>query len=158
MATPARRRPTQRELARRAGVCVRTLQSYARAGVNIASIRAIRRHQRTLRHGGLMQGRADRGGDLYRAKVALTKAKADRAEIEADNLRASLIDIADVKADLLRIGSTVKALLLRLESDLPPMLANREPPEMAEAIRARSDSLLSELSDPGTYAGIGNVA
>lgn len=157
MATP-HRRPTQAELARRAGVCVRTLQSYARAGVNVGSLRAIRHHQRTLRHGGLMQGRADRGGDLYRAKVALTKAKADRAEIEAESLRASLIDVADVKAALLAIRETVGAALLAMVGDLPPMLANREPPEMAEAIRARSDSLLAVLSDPGTYAGIGNVA
>ena len=157
MATP-HRRPTQAELARRAGVCVRTLQSYARAGVNIASLRAIRKHQAGLRHAGILPMGVGRCPDLAAARLALIRARADKCELEAATLRESLIDVADVKAALLAIRETVGAALLAMVGDLPPMLANREPPEMAEAIRARSDSLLAVLSDPGTYAGIGNVA
>ena len=158
MATPARRRPTQRDLARRAGICVRTLQSYARAGVNIASLRAIRKHQAGLRHAGILPMGVGRCPDLAAARLALIRARADKCELEAAALRESLIDVAAAKAALLAIRETVGAALLAMVDDLPPMLANREPPEMAELIRARSDSLLAVLSDPGTYAGIGNAA
>jgi transcriptional regulator with XRE-family HTH domain len=158
MATPARRRPTQRELARRAGVCVRTLQSYARAGVNIASLRAIRKHQAGLRHAGILPMGVGRCPDLAAARLALIRARADKCELEAAALRESLIDISGVRRDLLAIRETVGAALLAMVDDLPPMLANREPPEMAEAIRAHTDGLLRRLSDPGAYAGIGNVA
>ena len=132
--------------------------NYTDARVNVASLAAIRRHQAGLRHGGILPGCADRGSDIYKARLALIRARADKAELEAAALRESLIDVAAAKADLLAIRETVGAALLAMVDDLPPMLANREPPEMAELIRARSDSLLAVLSDPGTYAGIGNVA
>ena len=157
-----RRRPTpkktQREIASAAGISRRTVQIYKKCGVDVQSIAAIRRHQRTLRHGGLMQGRADRGGDLYRAKVALTKAKADRAEIEAGNLRASLIDIAEVRRDLLAVVGTVTTELLALADALPALLAGKEPAEMAVEISVSTDRLLHRLADPASYRHVGNSA
>ena len=157
-----RRRPTpkktQREIASAAGISRRTVQIYKKCGVDVQSIAAIRRHQRGLRHNGILPGQAARSPDLAAAKLALLRAKADKAEIEADNLRSSLIDIAEVRRELRLIVATVTAELLALADTLPALLAGREPAEMAVEISVSTDRLLHRLADPASYRHVGNSA
>ena len=147
-----RRQPTQRELAARYGLSRRTIASYRAAGVNVASAAAVRRHQQTLRHCGLLPGRSAPGSALARAKLALLSAKADKAELRARQLRRDLVPADQVRADVERIRATVERELLALADSLPPALAGREPGEMEPAIRDATTRTLARLADVAAFA------
>lgn len=154
-----RRRPTpkktQREIASAAGVSRRTVQIYKKCGVDVQSIAAIRRHQRGLRHNGILPGATIPDSPLAVAKFNLLRARADKAELEAAALRESLIDISGVRRDLLAVVGTVTTELLALADALPALLAGKEPAEMAVEISVSTDRLLHRLADPAGYVGNG---
>lgn len=139
---------TQKEMARRVGVNKSVITKYKALGVDVTDEDAVRRHKAENKRGGQPN---ESYGDLRAEKLRLTKAQADRAELEVRRLRRELVAVEEVRADLLRIGSTVKALILRLESDLPPTLHGLEPAEMQLRIRESVDKILSQLSEMASY-------
>lgn len=52
-----------------------------------------------------------------------------------------------VEEALIRIGSAVKAAVMRMEADLPPMLEGMEPASMQKIIREKVDEVMQTLSD-----------
>jgi hypothetical protein len=52
-----------------------------------------------------------------------------------------------VEEALIRVGSAVKAAIMRMEADLPPMLDGMDPPSMQRAIRGKVDEVMAVLSD-----------
>jgi len=52
-----------------------------------------------------------------------------------------------VEESMLRIGAAVKAAIMRMEADLPPMLEGMTPAGMQKVIREKVDEVLSTLSD-----------
>ncbi len=146
-----KRKPTQVEMAARAGISRRTIQGYRAAGVDTHDIRAIKRHMRDLRHGGVVGEHADRSGSLHAARTALTKAQADKAELRARQLRRELVPVEDVRADVLAIKRTVADALDIFAESLPDRLAGLEPAEMEAVIRNATQTMLERLSDVVTY-------
>ena len=59
----------------------------------------------------------------------------------------SYVSRAMVEESMLRIGAAVKAAIMRMEADLPPMLEGMAPAGMQKVIREKVDELLSTLSD-----------
>lgn len=146
-----RRRPTQRELADRYGISRRTVQAYAKCGVDVFNARAVRHHQAGLKHGGLLPGRAAAGTPLVRARAALTKAQADRAELIVRRLRRELVDVELARSELQLIRACVRAELEPLILSLPPQLAGQPPDEMERVIRGAVTAALERLSDVRTF-------
>ena len=106
---------------------------------------------RGLRHGGVLVGRLGRDEDLAHARLLLTRARADRAELVAAELRRSLVSTESVRADLRRIRDTVSRELNALVDALPDKLAGLEPGEMSLVVGAATDATLRHLADAGAY-------
>lgn len=54
---------------------------------------------------------------------------------------------ATVDDALIRIAAAVKAAILRMEADLPPMLEGADPPTMQRIIRGKVDEVMAMLSE-----------
>jgi hypothetical protein len=61
-------------------------------------------------------------------------------------LNQSYISMEDVKSAYIKLGSVIRAGIMRLQADLPPVLEGRSPAEMAKRIGEAADKLLTELS------------
>jgi hypothetical protein len=61
-------------------------------------------------------------------------------------LNQSYISMEEVKAAYIKLGSVIRAGIMRLQADLPPVLEGRSPAEMAKRIGEAADKLLTELS------------
>lgn len=139
-------KPTMAQMAERIGCTPQTLRKYRdMAGVDITDEEAVRAFRNTLRFGDVPT--AAGAPDIRAEKLRLTKAQADRAELEVRRLRGELIPLAEVREALVRIGGAVKAHLLRFENDLPPRLHGLEPGDMQIPIREAVDTVLCRLSD-----------
>lgn len=141
----------QKDMAKRMGLSTETISRYKRQGVDITSEDAIRAHQLTKRDRGI--ARVKTTGDLHAEKLRLIKAQADKAELEVRRIKRELVPVEEVRTDLLRIGSVVKALIVRLESDLPPVLHGLEPADMQLRLRESCDGILMQLSEMSAYIG-----
>ena len=148
----APRRRTKSAIAAAVGVSRRTLSNYERAGCDVTSLPAIRRHMATLRHGGTMPAIAARGSPLAAARLALTNARADKAELECRRLHRELVSVDEVRGDLASIRDAVKVALAELVDTLPARLAGLGPPEMERVIAEHTSATLARLADADTYA------
>ena len=146
-----KRKQTQRQMAARANISRRTLQAYKAAGVDVTSLQDIKRHQSELRHSGILPQREPPSSALSRAKVALTKAQADKAELHARRLKRELVPATQVRADVAAIQAAVSSALDCFCESLPSRLAGMSPPEMECIIRSATQSLLERLSDVAAY-------
>jgi hypothetical protein len=52
-----------------------------------------------------------------------------------------------VREALIKVGTTFKAAVLRMEADLPPMLEGASPAQMQRIIREKVDEVLRALSE-----------
>jgi hypothetical protein len=59
----------------------------------------------------------------------------------------SYVSRAMVEESMLRIGAAVKAAIMRMEADLPPMLEGMAPAGMQKVIRAKVDETMAMLND-----------
>lgn len=143
---------TLREVAAKVGCTIRALSKYKLEGVDVYDVEAVRKHRESKRTGDVP--RAGNDPDIKEEKRRLTKAQADKAELEVRRLRGELVPVAEVREDMLRIGGAVKAAMLRLENDLPPRLHGLEPGAMQVPIRESIDGILAQLSEmtSGVYA------
>lgn len=57
------------------------------------------------------------------------------------------IPAVKVREDLIRIGSALKAGLMRMEAELPPLLDGMTPAKMQKTIRQHLDEILTRFSD-----------
>jgi hypothetical protein len=53
----------------------------------------------------------------------------------------------DVKDAFTKLGSIIRAGIMRMQSDLPPALEGQSPSRMAKIIGESSEKLLTELSE-----------
>jgi phage terminase Nu1 subunit (DNA packaging protein) len=68
-------------------------------------------------------------------------------KIELKKLEDTCIDIVDVRNAFYKLGSVIRAGLLRMQADLPPTLEGQSPSRMAKIIGESSEKLLTELSE-----------
>ena len=68
-------------------------------------------------------------------------------KIELKKLEDTCIDMVDVQNAFYKLGSVIRAGLLRMQADLPPGLEGQSPSRMAKIIGESSEKLLTELSE-----------
>lgn len=88
------------------------------------------------------------GEELFEARLKKIQAEARSATLKASQLEGTLIDLAEAKAAVTRIGSITKSLLQRLRADLPPAMEGESPSRMADIISQAVEAILIQLSDP----------
>jgi hypothetical protein len=71
------------------------------------------------------------------------KIQAHKYEVEIGNYTKN----SEIRENILRIGSAVKAALLRYESDLPPMIAGLTESKIQKVVREKNNLILSMFSN-----------
>lgn len=127
------------QLAKRYGITARHLARLKKAGVDIHDERAVYDFRN-------QHGRPD-SVDYAAERAAKTRAERQLVEHKLDVLRRNHVPVSEVREDLLRIGSAIKAQMLRLEVDLPPVLEGLTAAQMQARIREKADLILSLWSD-----------
>lgn len=94
---------------------------------------------------------------IIRQLSAVTdKSQAQTVKLQIDGLlnayklreaAGKYVSRAVVEEALIRIGSAVKAAIMRMEADLPPMLEGMEPAAMQRTIRGKVDEVMATLAD-----------
>ena len=105
-------KPTRAALCRKYKITAGTLKAWEAEGIDIhddeaMTERAARKHKPS-------------GEELFQARLKKLQAEARSATLKASQLEGTLIDLAEAKAAMARIGSITKCLLLRMQADLPP--------------------------------------
>ena len=88
--------------------------------------------------------------DLRKERIRLCKAQAEKAELELKLRRGELIARDEVKSDFTAIAQAVRAMLMSMETALPPLLYGKALMEMRGVIHKelyRSLTLLSERAE-----------
>lgn len=139
-------KPTLADIAHAVGCSVATIKGYrSQLGDRVYDIPFMIAHRQGLKGGGAPYTKSS--PDQAAAKLRLTNAQADIAELAAARKRGDQVDVSSVREDMLRIGGAVKASMLRLESDLPPLLVGLEAGAMQTRIRESTDAILLQLAD-----------
>lgn len=125
-------------ICRKYKITAATLAAWQAEGIDIhddqaMTERAARKHKAT-------------GQDLFEARLKKLQGEARCATLKAAQLEGTLIDLAEVKAAMTRIGAITKSLLLRMQADLPPMMEGQSPSGMAKIIGESAEKILAELS------------
>lgn len=94
---------------------------------------------------------------IIRQLSAVTdKSQAQTVKLQIDGLlnayklreaAGKYVSRAVVEEALIRIGSAVKAAIMRMEADLPPMLEGMDPAAMQRTIRGKVDEVMATLAD-----------
>lgn len=150
------------------GVNTSTLAHWENDGCNIEDDEAVKAHvaklQRTPK--GINPeyltptDQAEETPDIAALKVALLRTidekEARRIKTQIDGLlsaqklevlNASYISMIDVKDAFTKLGSIIRAGIMRMQADLPPALEGQSPSRMAKIIGESSEKLLTELSE-----------
>lgn len=85
--------------------------------------------------------------DLESAKIIKEKGEAYRKVLAAQQTEGSLIPINEVQERDTRIASCVRAAILKMESELPPMVTGLTSPEIKEVLRPYLREILSDMAD-----------
>jgi transcriptional regulator with XRE-family HTH domain len=149
------------------GVNTSTLSHWENDGCNIEDDDSVRSHvaklQRTPK--GInpeyltATDQADETPDISALKVALLRTldekEARRIKTQIDGLlsaqklevlNASYISMVDVKEAFTKLGSVIRAGIMRMQADIPPALEGQSPSRMAKIIGESAEKILTELS------------
>ena len=126
-------------LCRRYKITAATLKAWEQEGLDIhddeaMTERAARKHKSS-------------GEELFQARLKKLQAEARSATLKAAQLEGTLIDLAEAKAAMTHIGAVTKALLLRMQADLPPMMEGQSPSRMSAIIAQAVEAILTQLSE-----------
>lgn len=133
-------KPTRASICRRYKITAPTLAAWEAEGIDIhddaaMAQRAARKHKSS-------------GEELFQARLTKLQAEARSATLKADEMAGQLIDLAEARAAMTRIGAVTKALLLRMQADLPPALEGQTASRMSAIIGQAVELILTQLSDP----------
>jgi transcriptional regulator with XRE-family HTH domain len=154
-------------IAEKTGLSFSTLRIYQKNGVDIHDDDALRDYvkkhanrTKTLNVEWLGVEPAPENADIQTLKDELTRTidrnVAQRIKTQIDGLlsaqklevlNASYISMIDVKDAFTKLGSVIRAGIMRMQADLPPALEGQSPSRMAKIIGESSEKLLTELSE-----------
>jgi hypothetical protein len=132
-------------IAKEHGITRNTLAAWQAEGVNIHDPKAMRERAAVKHSGG---GKVDGGTEMQQARLRKLRAEARSAEMKAQEMEGKVIALDEVEAAFTRLGAVVKAQLLKLQSDLPPVLVGMGEGEMQRRIAAHVEAVLQSLHDP----------
>ena len=132
-------KPTRAALCRKYKVTAGTLKAWEAEGIDIyndeaMAERAARKHKAS-------------GEEMFQARLKKLEAEARSATLKASQLEGTLIDLAEAKAAMTRIGAITKCLLLRMQADLPTALEGQTASRMSAIISQAVETILTQLSD-----------
>ena len=127
-------------ICRRYEITAATLKAWEGEGLDIfndeeMTRRAARKHKSS-------------GEELFQARLTKLQAEARSATLKADEMAGQLIDLGEARAAMTRIGAITKALLLRMQADLPTALEGQTTSRMSSIIGQAVELILTQLSDP----------
>ena len=131
---------TQKQLAEKAGVNVRTLTNWRLDGLDIADEKAV------MAHAKKMSERVDKTEDKQEAELRKIKAQADKLEFEFQVLQGKYVSHESQLKGGMQLGIVIKGMFLKMESDLTPRLAGRKASEVSKILKEYSRAKLTELS------------
>ena len=171
----AKRAPDQKGICRRAdeiGVTHKTAFLWSRDGVDVFDDEAVRRHVAQLKkvppnladkfkpkapeqsipaHGQMsieeVIDQLKAAPDYNTTRFLKTKVEGLQKSIALRESMKAMVPIAKVRENFLRIGAAVKAAIMRMEADLPPMLAGMSETQIQPVIRGKGDEVLTALAD-----------
>jgi|GEM_PF-2285922 len=141
MKAVAKKKQSRASICRRYKITSATLAAWELEGIDIFSDQQMR-ERNSRKHGG------SNSAEMAIARLQKLQAEARSATLKADEMAGKLIDIVEVEACFVRIGTVTKALLVRMQADLPPMLEGQSASRMAKIISEAVESVLRSMSDP----------
>jgi hypothetical protein len=166
---------TRQARAAEIGCTMQTLSNWSRSGTDVFDDDAVRDRIRKCRH--LPHGLkpewvpkpaapvADvdpvQSGDhterlIHELSITTNERDAKRLKVQIDGLHkgfalreaaGSYVARSTVDEALMRIAAAVKSAILRMESDLPPVLEGMSPPKMQVVIRGKVDEVMLMIAD-----------
>jgi hypothetical protein len=132
--------PSISELSRTHKVSRSTLTVWRDQGLNLTDSAALAA-KIALKRGGKLDE------DASAARLRKLRAEADLAELKAAQLRGEVISIHEVEEAMTQIGAAVRASIIRLEADLPPMVEGLDAATIQKIVREKTHEILTMLSD-----------
>jgi DNA-binding transcriptional MerR regulator len=140
MAAPTKGNRTQAELADLAGVTTRSIREWEKEGVNVYDLTAL------MARASKIQEKKNESEDLAGVKLRKLKAEADLKEHELEVERGLFVSQESQRADGQKLGLVLQGIMLKMASDLTPVLAGRPAGEVKKAIDKYAREKLVELS------------
>jgi len=128
-------------ICREYGITNPTLLQWENEGINPYDHAAMS-ERNARKHGG------STSAEMSLAKLTKLQAEARSATLKADTMAGKLIALDEVETAMTRIGNVTKALLVRLQADLPPALEGQTASRMAIIIAEAVESVLRAMNDP----------
>jgi hypothetical protein len=167
---------TRRERAAQIGVSMQSLSNWGRCGVDVMDDEQVRAKLSRMRNipptikpewsPAIAPANPASVGDdptqidieaiISNLSIATDKHQASMVKTQIDGLlnayklreaAGKYVARAKVEESLVRIAAAVKASILRMEADLPPMLEGMTPAKMQKVIRQKVDEVLVNLSE-----------
>jgi hypothetical protein len=88
----------------------------------------------------------DTARELRQQRIALVKSQREKIDLENAVRRRELVLAAEVDQDMAAIGATLKAMLQRIENDLPPVLDGMSPAQIKAELRRQHDRMLDTFT------------
>jgi transposase-like protein len=137
-APPAAKPPNISELSRQLGVSRESLRKWRSEGVNLTDSKQL--DERMARMNG-----GPASGDMATARLRKLTAEAQLKEMELEQLRGTLVSLADIETTFAHVGASVRAALMRLITDLPQELEGLTPARSQEIIRDHVYKIMAQL-------------
>ena len=139
------------EAASRLGYDVRTIRAYRKQGAPVDDPGAMAKWllaSKTRVPAAAMEKLKDFAGitDLGQAKIAKLIVDCERAQLKLDIERRNYVPIADVRRDMLRIGSAMRAEMTRLKGEAPNW-HDRSAVEIERMVATFADQMCRNLND-----------
>ena len=134
------KKPTRAAICRKWKITNPTLIQWEAEGVNIycdeqMNERNSRKHKSS-------------GQELYEARLQKLKGEARSATLKAAQLEGTLIALDEVEQAFTKLGSIIRAGIMRMQADLPPALEGQTASRMSAIIGQAVEAILTQLSDP----------
>jgi len=133
-------RKTNKAICKKYGITDNTLQAWIAEGIDVQDDAAMA--ERTARKHGTA------GTEMYQARLKKLQAEAISAQLKADDMAGRLIALDEVEQAFTKIGSIIRAGIMRMQADLPPALEGQSASRMAKIISEAVENVLRSMSDP----------
>ena len=140
MARPRKGSLSQAEMAKLVGTTMQSLRRWAKDGIDITDEAAVRARA------SLVDKRVADSEDMASVKLRKLKAEADLKEHELEVERGRYVSQESQRADGQKLGLVLQGMMLKMASDLTPVLAGRPAGEVKKAIDKYAREKLVELS------------
>ncbi len=131
---------TQRELSEMAGVSTRSIREWEKEGVDVQDPVALMQRATGVRE------RAKANEDMADVKLRKLKAEADLKEHELAVEQGKYVSHESQLAAGMKMGMVIRGMMLKMSSDLTPILAGRPAGEIKKALDKYAREKLVELS------------